>query len=76
MLELRLAKQVAPNVVLKLRGPVPADGVADMAFLVRARVDIYFHQPRFGVVDVLRHPVGAYQNFGVFVLSHGKSPFG
>ena len=56
-LERRLVDQVAADVVLKLRLPVPSHRARDVALIVRRRVHVHFHQPDLRIAQVLAPPI-------------------
>src|ERR1700758_719746 len=74
LLERLLADQIATDIVLKLRLPVPAHSAGNVALIVSAGVNIDFHQPDFRVIEVLGSPFCGYQNFRVLVFGHLRSP--
>src|ERR1700730_11333244 len=74
LLERLFADQIATDIVLKLRLPVPAYSAGNVALIVSAGIDIDFHQPDFRVIEVLGSPFCGYQNFRVLVFGHLRSP--
>ena len=67
--------QIAADVVLQLRLPVPAHCSRDVALIVGRGIDVHFHQPNLGVVQMFRHPLRGDQHFRMRVLSHVTSSF-
>ena len=70
-----LRDQIAANIVLQLRLPVPSHRSRDVALVVARGVHIHFHQPYLRIVQVFRHPLGGDQHFRMRVLSHVTSSF-
>ncbi len=52
-----LFDQVAADVVLQLRLPVPSHRAGNVALVIRRGVHIHFDQPNVGIVRVLCHPL-------------------
>ena len=69
------ADDVAADLVLQLALPVEADCAGDVACIVRFRVHIDLNQFDPGLAEILLHPVGVDQDFGMGILSHGIITF-
>jgi hypothetical protein len=74
LLKLILVGDVAPNVVVELRGPIPSRSVLDVTFFVSAGIYVHFHKTNIRVIGMRSNPFRTQQNFGVFVIGHFGSP--
>ena len=73
--EFLFADDVAADLVLQLALPVETDCARDVARVVGLRVDVDLDQFDPGLAEVLLHPVGVDQNFGMgSTQSYGLSP--
>src|SRR4029077_13722315 len=73
-LERDLVNQIAPEVVLQLRLPVPANSSGDVPLIVSRGVHVHLNQPHFRIVLMFRHPLRRNQHFGMLVICHFISP--
>jgi len=62
--------EIANRLLLQIALPIDADRAGRMPLVVRRRVDIDLEDADFGIVRVLREPIGLDKRFGMRVLSH------
>ena len=66
-----LVLEVAADLGVQVRAPVPAQRVADVPLVVGGRVLVDLDDPDVRIVDVLLEPVGAHQHVRLGVVRHG-----